>query len=177
MWSILENVSLHLERFCCLEIFWKLGNILLLWDRMFHTHTYIYVCVCMHVYEIPSCLRFPPAPPWDSPRWASGSDTGCFQISASDLGPRLCGLLSAPFRNGVSASYKLLLLLLLSRVSHVRLCATPETAAHQAPPSLGFSSQEHWSGLPFPSPMHEREKWMWSHSGCLLESYTVMSNS
>ena len=37
-------------------------------------------------------------------------------------------------------------------------------AAHQAPPSLGFSRQEHWSGLPFPSPMHEREMWKWSHS-------------
>ena len=34
----------------------------------------------------------------------------------------------------------------------------PETAAHQAPPSLGFSREEHWSGLPFPSPMHECEK-------------------
>ena len=44
------------------------------------------------------------------------------------------------------------------RVSRVRLCATPETAAHQAPPSLGFSRQEHWSGLPLPSPMHESEK-------------------
>ena len=51
-----------------------------------------------------------------------------------------------------------LLLLLLSRVSRVRLCVTPERAAHQAPPSLGFSRQEHWSGLPFPSPMHESEK-------------------
>ena len=37
-------------------------------------------------------------------------------------------------------------------------------AAHQAPPSLGFSKQEHWSGLPFPSPMHESEKWKWSCS-------------
>ena len=37
-------------------------------------------------------------------------------------------------------------------------------AAHQAPPSLGFSRQEHWSGLPFPSPMHESEKWKWSCS-------------
>ena len=36
-------------------------------------------------------------------------------------------------------------------------------AAHQAPPSLGFSRQEHWSGLPFPSPMHESETWKWSH--------------
>ena len=52
-----------------------------------------------------------------------------------------------------------LLLLLLSRFSRVRPCATPETAAHQAPPSLGLSRQEHWSGLPFPSPMHESEKW------------------
>ena len=43
--------------------------------------------------------------------------------------------------------YNELLLLLLSRFSHVRLCATPETAAHQAPPSLGFSRQEHWSGF------------------------------
>ena len=47
----------------------------------------------------------------------------------------------------------LLLLLLLSHFSHVRLCVTPQTVAHQAPPSLGFSRQEHWSGLPFPSPL------------------------
>ena len=49
-------------------------------------------------------------------------------------------------------------------LSRVRLCATPSTAAHQAPPSLGFSRQEHWSGVPFPSPMHESKKWKWSHS-------------
>ena len=53
----------------------------------------------------------------------------------------------------------ILLLLLLSHFSRV----------HQAPPSLGFSRQEHWSGLPFLSPMHESEKWKWSRS--------VMSNS
>ena len=51
-----------------------------------------------------------------------------------------------------------------SHFSHVRLYATPKTAAHQAPPSLGFSRQEHWSGLPFPSPMLESEKWKWSRS-------------
>ena len=50
-----------------------------------------------------------------------------------------------------------MLLLLLSRFSRVQLCATPETVAHQAPLSLGFSRQEHWSGLPFPSPMCESE--------------------
>ena len=58
----------------------------------------------------------------------------------------------------------LLLLLLLSHFSRVRLCATPEMTAHQAPPSLGFSRQEHWCGLPFPSPMHESEKRKGSHS-------------
>ena len=46
----------------------------------------------------------------------------------------------------------LLLPLLLSRFSHVQLCA-----AHQAPPPLGFSRKEHWSGLPFPSPVRESE--------------------
>ena len=72
-------------------------------------------------------------------------------------------------RNEKVCRLRSLLLLLLSCFSRVRLCATPETAAHQAPPSLGFSRQEHWSGLPFPSPMHESEKWKGSHS--------VMSNS
>ena len=54
-----------------------------------------------------------------------------------------------------------MLLLLLSHFSCVR---PPQTAAQQASPSLGFSRQEHWSGLPFPSPMHESEKWKWSCS-------------
>ena len=38
-------------------------------------------------------------------------------------------------------------------LSHVRLLATPWTAAHQAPPSMGFSRQEYWSGVPLPSPI------------------------
>ena len=63
--------------------------------------------------------------------------------------------------------YKNGMLLLLSHFSQVRLCVTPQTAAHQDPPSLGFSRQEHWSGLPFLSPMHESEKWKWS---CSVES-------
>ena len=66
---------------------------------------------------------------------------------------------SSKFKNVIDWGRKLLLLLLLlSRFSRVRLCATPQTAAHQAPASLGFSRQEHWSGLPFPSPMHGSEK-------------------
>ena len=40
----------------------------------------------------------------------------------------------------------------MKSLSHVRLFATPWTVAYQAPPSMGFSRQEYWSGLPFPSP-------------------------
>ena len=40
----------------------------------------------------------------------------------------------------------------MKSLSHVRLFATPWTLAHQAPPSMGFSRQEYWSGLPFSSP-------------------------
>ena len=63
-----------------------------------------------------------------------------------------------------------MLLLLLSCVSRVRLCATPQTAAHQASPSLGFSRQEHWSGLPFPSPMHETKSENEVSQSCLTPS-------
>ena len=46
----------------------------------------------------------------------------------------------------ISVSVKVKLL------SHVRLFETPWTTAYQVPPSVGFSRQEYWSGLPFPSP-------------------------
>ena len=39
-------------------------------------------------------------------------------------------------------------------LSRVRLLATPWTAAHQAPPSMGFSRQAYWSGVPLPSPLY-----------------------
>ena len=46
-----------------------------------------------------------------------------------------------------------MLLLLLSCFSRVRLLATPQTAAYQAPLSMAFSRQEYWSGVPLPSPL------------------------
>ena len=48
-------------------------------------------------------------------------------------------------------------------LSRVRLLATPWTAAHQAPPSLGFSRQEYWSGVPLPSPDYHttKSKYLW----------------
>ena len=52
----------------------------------------------------------------------------------------------------------------MKSLSPVQLFATPWTVANQAPPPMGFSRQEYWSGLPFPSPVHESEKWKWSRS-------------
>ena len=52
----------------------------------------------------------------------------------------------------------------VTSLSCVWLLATQWTAAHQAPPSMGFSRQEYWSGVPLPSPVHESEKWKWCRS-------------
>ena len=75
--------------------------------------------------------------------------------------------------------HALLLLLLLSRFSHVRPCATSKTAAHQAPPSLGVSRQEHWSGLPFPSPMESplvtSQVWISSLHNCEPTQFCCLS--
>ena len=70
----------------------------------------------------------------------------------------------------------LLLLLLLSRFSRVRLCATPWTAAYQAPPSMGFSRQEYWSGMPLPSPQKRLEKIPYLHVRLILGTDTAYNN-
>ena len=54
-------------------------------------------------------------------------------------------------------------------LSHVRLFATPWTAAHQAPPSMGFSRQEYWSGVPSPS-LHDLGYLTWKSRPSLLLS-------
>ena len=58
--------------------------------------------------------------------------------------------------------------------SHVWLLATPWTAAHQAPPSMGFSRQEYWSGLPLPSPLEEfTVVFLWYSRGDLYTRYCL----
>ena len=52
-------------------------------------------------------------------------------------------------------------------LSHVRLLATPWTAAHQAPPSMGVSRQEYWSALPLPSPAYSLAAAAKSLQSCL----------
>ena len=68
------------------------------------------------------------------------------------------------------------LLLLLRRFSHVRLCETPWTAVYQAPPSLGFSREEYWSGVPLPSPGDLLYMPCFKSHHSLMNSYTVIDN-
>ena len=92
--------------------------------------------------------------------------TPCNPIDGSPPGSPIPGIIQARTLEWVAISFsnawkwkgKMKLL------SRVRLFATSRIEAHQTPPSLGFSRQEHWSGLTFPSPMHESEKWKGSCS-------------
>ena len=70
----------------------------------------------------------------------------------------------------------IVLLLLLRRFSSVRLCETPWTAVYQAPPSLGFSRQEYWSGVPLPSPGDLLYMRYFKSHHSLMNSYTVIDN-
>ena len=96
--------------------------------------------------QVDSLPAEPPGKPKNTAVGSLSLRQGIFQTEESNRGLLHCRMIL----------YQLLLL--LSHFSHVRLCETPWMAAHQAPPSLGFSRQEDWSGLPFPSPMHESEK-------------------
>ena len=61
----------------------------------------------------------------------------------------------------------------MKSLSHVRLLATPWTAAHQAPPSMGFSRQEYWSGVPLPSPPSiTGDTQLLCHTGLMLSSFS-----
>ena len=80
--------------------------------------------------------------------------TLCDPIDGSPPGSPVPGILQARTLEWVPISFnawkwKVKVKLL----SHVRLLATPWTEAHQAPPSMGFSRQEYWSGVPLPSLM------------------------
>ena len=73
----------------------------------------------------------------------------CDPIDGRPPGSSIPGILQARILEWVAISFSNACM----HVSHVQLCATPWTAVQQAPLSPGFSRQEYWSGLPFPSPV------------------------
>ena len=74
--------------------------------------------------------------------------TLCNPIDGSPPGSPVPGILQARTLEWVAISFSNAWNWKVKSLSHVRLLATPRTAAHQAPPSIGFSRQEYWSGVP-----------------------------
>ena len=78
--------------------------------------------------------------------------TLCDSIDGSPPGPTVPGILQARTLEWVAISSSSTWKWKVKSVSRVWLLATPWTAAYQAPPPMGFSKQEYWSGLTLPSP-------------------------
>jgi len=81
--------------------------------------------------------------------------TLCDPIDGSPPGSAVPGVLQARTLEWVAVSFSNAWKwkMKVKSLSRVRLLATPWTAAHQVPPSMGFSRQEYWSGVPLPSPV------------------------
>ena len=97
-----------------------------------------------------------PTPQWQNSNWIPG-------VSDSVRPPRwqptrsvVSGILQARTLEWVTISFSNAWKwkVKVKSLSHVRLVATPWTAAYQAPLSMGFSRQEYWSGVPLPSPKY-----------------------
>ena len=86
--------------------------------------------------------------------------TLCNPIDSSPPGSPIPGILQARTLEWVAISFSNAWKwkVKVKSLSHVQLFATPWTAAHQAPPSMGFSRQEYWSGLPMPSSLLSASK-------------------
>ena len=80
--------------------------------------------------------------------------TLCDPIGGSPPGSPVPGILQARTLEWVAISFSNAWnwKVKVKSLSHVQLLATPWIAAHQAPPSMGFSREEYWSGVPLPSP-------------------------
>ena len=81
----------------------------------------------------------------------------CYPIDCSPPGSSVPGILQARILEWVVISFSNALKwkVKVKSLSHVQLFTTPWTVAYKVPPSVGFSRQEYWSGLPFPSPVHD----------------------
>ena len=98
-----------------------------------YTHTYIHIC--MHAKSLQSCLTLYNSMNYSLP--------GSFVLGI--LQARTLEWIVISFSNACKWKVK------VKSLSRVRLLVTPWTAAHQAPPSMGSSRQEYWSGVPLPS--------------------------
>ena len=93
----------------------------------------------------------------DAAKSLQSCPTLCYPIDGSPPGSPIPGILQARTLEWVAISFSNAWKwkVKVKMLSHVWLFVTPWTAAHQAPPSMGFSRQEYWSGVPLPS-LHSR---------------------
>ena len=79
--------------------------------------------------------------------------TLCDPIDSSPLGSPIPGILQTRILEWVAISFSNAWKWKVKSLCRVRLLATPWTAAYKGPPSMGFSRQEYWNGVPLPSPL------------------------
>ena len=108
--------------------------------------------------------------------------TLCDPIDGSPLGSPIPGILQARILEWVAISFSNAWKwkVKVKSLSHVQLLATPWTAAHQAPPSMGLSRQEYWSGVPLPSRYSQEWDTKWNHCwrwGFLLQLNLIPANA
>ena len=107
-----------------------------------YTYIYIYIYIYTYTYIYAATKSLQSCP------------TLCDPIDGSPPGSPIPGILQARTLEWVAISFSKAWKwkVKLKSLSHVRLLATLWTAAYQAPPSMGFSRQKYWSGVPLPSP-------------------------
>ena len=126
------------------------------------SHDLPFLCVCLHVCSL-HCAAAAAAKSLQS------CPTLCDPIDGSPPGSPVSGILQARtlewvaifFSNAWKWKMK------VKSLNHVQLLVTPWTAAYQAPPFMGFSRQEYWSGLPLPSP--QKNGYKYKSSECSFE--------
>ena len=151
----------------CDSLYWDISFIAVIWNQ---THTIYEVCLYMNVHSSiihNNGKEGPSIGEWITKMWyihkwnvAAAAKllqsclTLCDPIDGSPPGSPVPGILQARTLEWVDISFSNAWKwkVKVKSLSRVRLLATPWTAAHQAPLSMGFSRQEYWSGLPLPSP-------------------------
>ena len=110
-----------------------------------HTHRHKHVCICIYVFVLHAAA---------AAESLKSCPTLCDPIDHSPQGSPVPGILLARTLEWVAISFSNAWKwkVKVKSLSRVRLFATPWTAAFQPPPSIGFSRQEYWSGVPLPSP-------------------------
>ena len=105
--------------------------------------------------------------------------TLCDLIDGSPPGSPVPGILQARTLEwvAISSSNAWKWKVKVKSLSHVRLLVTPWTAAYQAPPSMGFSRQEYWSGVPLPSPIVHPKMGKYTYSNQNMTGISQALNS